>query len=283
MRCGVLHSLAIGLAGLHVSVASVCKPRSSVSGSSSVESVIESATSSLTLFSTSSAALTSTATDAVNTEATTVAESASTLEVTTTETATVAISTTEASTAETTVASGTVSESLDLPTTIEATTAVPSNTAVPLFRVTAQSGPTGGQTLLADRNGYAVLLYDNSEGDFSDAFFAVDPVTHYLMLDNKQPICGYFGENNGLAYWVQCDTTPTIEQAKLTCEIPNATGDVLECRVPEIICDNDCVPTGETWSFTYTNTWGLGRWSANLGSESVEEGYKTALIVEFLD
>ncbi|CAF3488783.1 unnamed protein product [Fusarium graminearum] len=253
------------------------------SDSSSFESVAESATSSLTLSSASSAALTSTETDVINTEATTVVESASTLEVTANETATTEVSTTEASTAEITATSGTISESIDLPTTVDATTAVPSNTAVPLFRVTAQSGPTGGQTLLADRNGYAVLLYDNSEGDFSDAFFAVDPVTHYLMLDNKQPICGYFGDNNGLAYWVRCDTSPTIEQAKLTCEIPTSTGEVLECRVPEIICDNDCVPTGETWSFTYTNTWGLGRWSANLGPESQNGGYKTALIVEFLD
>ncbi|PCD20951.1 hypothetical protein FGRA07_05103 [Fusarium graminearum] len=224
-----------------------------------------------------------TATDAISTEATTIAESASTLEIITTETATAAVSTTETDSAETTITSGTISESIDLPTTVEATTAAPSNTAVPLFRITAQSGPTGGQTLLADRNGYSVLLYDNSEGDFSDAFFAVDPVTNYLMLDNKQPICGYFGDNNGLAYWVRCDTSPTIEQAKLTCEIPTSTGEVLECRVPEIICDNDCVPTGETWSFTYTNTWGLGRWSANLGPESQNGGYKTALIVEFLD
>lgn len=237
----------------------------------------------MTISSVSSAAITSTATDAISNEATTIAESASTLEIITTETATAAVSTTETSTAETTVTSGTISESVDLPTTVEATTAAPSNTAVPLFRVTAQSGPTGGQTLLADRNGYSVLLYDNSEGEFSDAFFAVDPVTNYLMLDNKQPICGYFGDNNGLAYWVRCDTSPTIEQAKLTCEIPTSTGEVLECRVPEIICDNDCVPTGETWSFTYTNTWGLGRWSANLGPESQNGGYKTALIVEFLD
>ncbi|KAM0226764.1 hypothetical protein ACHAPO_012098 [Fusarium lateritium] len=277
MRFSILHWLAIGLSGLDIAVASVCKPKPSGSGTSSTEFISTSETSSLILSLASSTTLVST-----TTEATAITEPTTTLEVTEAETATTEVSTTEASTTETTATSGTISESLDLPTTTE-TTAVPSSTALPLFRVYAQGGPTDGLPLLADRDGYAILLYDNSQGEFTDAFFAVDPVTHYLMLDNEQPICGYFGENNGLASLVKCDSNGSTEEVEITCQVPEATGDSLSCSVAALVCDPTCMANGETWSTTYTDNWGGDvRFSANLGSDSVDGKSKVPLRVEFL-
>ncbi|RGP70206.1 activator of stress 1 [Fusarium sporotrichioides] len=279
MRYSILHSLALGLAGLDIATASVCKPRSSEPNPSSVESTIASETSAFAPSSASSATFASTTTDAVTTEDTTVTEVASTLEVTATESATSELSTTEAIIAETTATSGTIVES----TTTEVTTAIPSSTALPLFRVFAQGGRTDGLPLLADRNGYAILLYDNSQGDFSDAFFAVDPVTNYLMLDNEQPICGYFGDDNGYANIVRCSTGPTSEEVKITCQVPEATDDYLTCSVPALVCGSECVPNGETWSTMYTAQWGADvRYSANIGSDSVDGADKTPLKVVFL-
>ncbi|KAG8670800.1 hypothetical protein FPOAC2_04103 [Fusarium poae] len=277
MRFSTLYSLAIGLSGLDIAAASVCKPKPSGPASSSAESVSTLGTSSLTLSSASSATFAS-STEAATTEATTVAEPTTTLEVTETETAT-----TEASTSETTAPSGTISESLDIPTTTQTTVAIPSSTALPLFRVFAQGGPTDGLPLLADRNGQAILLFDNNEGDFTDAFFAVDPVTHHLMLDNEQPICGYFGDNNGLASLVRCDPGPTSEEVKIECQVPVATGDSLACSVAALVCDPNCMANGETWSTLYIDTWGGDvRHSSNLGSDSVDGKSKVPLRVEFL-
>ncbi|CEI60160.1 hypothetical protein FVEN_g8054 [Fusarium venenatum] len=277
MHFSILLSLAVGLSGLDIVAASVCKPKPSESGSSSAESVSTSGTSSLIFSSASSTIFASTTTEAITTEGTTIAEPTTTLEATETETAT-----TEASSTKTIATSSMISGSLGLPTTTQMT-AVPSSTVLPLFRVYAQGGPTDDLPLLADRNGYAILLYDNSQGHFTDAFFAVDPVTHYLMLDNEQPICGYFGDNNGLANLVRCETGPTTEEVKIECQVPKATGESLACSVAALVCDPNCMANGETWTSMYTDTWGGDvRFSANLGSDSVDGKSKVPLRIEFL-
>ncbi|KAF5660563.1 hypothetical protein FHETE_8903 [Fusarium heterosporum] len=266
MRFSVLHSLALGLPGLNIAVASVCKPRSP--GHSS--SVAQTTTNEISSLTSSSATFASTTTEVITTD--------------TTEATTVVTTTASAddtSTIENSVAPDPTSVSSDVVTTTSiTTTSIPSSTDIPLFRLIAQGGPADSQTLLADRTGFATLLFTQGAGDFTDAYFAVDPVTHYLLLDNEQPICGYFGDADGFATLSICSSSPSLEEVKITCEAP--TGTYLQCSVAALDCSGQCVATGETWSATYTGEWGFPiRYNARLGPDSVEGVSQTPFLIEF--
>ncbi|KAF4435197.1 hypothetical protein F53441_13552 [Fusarium austroafricanum] len=274
MRPSILYSLALGLANLDAAVA--------MSGPSSVESVAKLATSSFTLPEATSATFASTTAEAVTTDdkvtkTTTVAESVPTIEATITEIVTSQPS--AEATTETTASSGAVSASSG--SAIATTSATPSSTILPMFRLIAQGGPAANQPLLADREGYAILLFTAGQGDFTDAYFSVDPVTHYLLLDNEQPICGYFGDasDSGFANLVRCSDGPTMEEEKITCEAP--TGTYIQCSVAALDCTTQCIRTGDTWSTTYTGEWADNRYDAGLGPASVDGVPQTPFLIEF--
>ncbi|KAF4987782.1 hypothetical protein FGRMN_10158 [Fusarium graminum] len=260
MRHSVLRSLALCLSGLNIAVASVYY--SSLAAETTTNEISSLASSSATLASTT-------------TEVITTATSEATTVVTTTASAD------DTSTTENSVASDSTSVSSDVTATTSITTAsTSSSTDIPLFRLIAEGGPADGQILLADRNGPAALLFTQGAGDFTDAYFAIDPVTHYLLLDNEQPICGYFGDADGFATISRCDSSPSLEEVKVVCEAP--TGTYLQCSVAELDCSVECFATGETLSATYTGEWGFPtRYDARLGPDSVEGVSQTPLLIVF--
>ncbi|KAL6914848.1 hypothetical protein FSST1_012608 [Fusarium sambucinum] len=278
----ILRILAVGLSGIDVAVAGLCKPRSSASEASLVTT---GGTSSFALSSDTSATFASTTTDAVTsadtttaastdvtsvvTETSTAASDATTSGDATTEATTFATSTaiTEVAsttgadtTTETATTSGTViasSEITEAPTTTEETSAAaPTTTAVPMFRLVPAAGVYSGEPLLARRNRFTPLIFNSAQG-YTTAYFTVDTTTGRLLLDGTLPICGVFPGDDTSAFTV-CDATNLPEQEQyLTCETPTP-GSRLECSVPEVQCNmfTGCTSTGSYWYTTYIGSSG---------------------------
>ncbi|KAL7762732.1 hypothetical protein ACKLNR_009267 [Fusarium oxysporum f. sp. zingiberi] len=292
MHLSILRLLAVGLAGLDVAVAGPCKPRSSASESSIATTATTAGTSSFTLSSDTSATFASTTTEAVTTadtttEATTEVTSAVTetdtasTEVTTsgdttTEATTFATSTgtTEAAsttgadtTTETMTTSGTVTASSEITqapsTTEETTTAAATTTAVPMFRLLAETGAYANQPLLATRYQFTPLMFSSAQG-YTEAYFTVDATTGHLLLDGHLPVCG-FQPGDGTSAFTVCSDNMGGQEQFLTCEAP--TSSQLECTVPEVQCSmfsQTCTNTGALWGTTY-----IGPSGGNPGDKAI--------------
>ncbi|PCD46580.1 hypothetical protein AU210_001983 [Fusarium oxysporum f. sp. radicis-cucumerinum] len=301
MHLSILRLLAVGLAGLDVTVAGPCKPRSSASESSIAITATTAGTSSFTLSFDTSATFASTTTEAVTTadtttEATTEVTSAvtetdtasteaTTSGDTTTEATTFATSTgtTEAAsttgadaTTETMTTSGTVTASSEITqaptTTEETTTAAATTTAVPMFRLLAENGGYANQPLLATRYPFTPLMFSSAKG-YTEAYFTVDATTGHLLLDGHLPVCG-IQPGDGTSSFTVCSNNMGAQEQFLTCEAP--TSSQLECTVPEVQCNmfsQTCTNTGALWGTTYIGASGgtIGD-KAILGPQSMQ-GY----------
>ncbi|EXK49817.1 hypothetical protein FOMG_02297 [Fusarium oxysporum f. sp. melonis 26406] len=289
MHLSILRFLAVGLAGLDVTFAGPCKPRSSAFESSIATTATTAGTSSFTLSSDTSATFASTTTEAVTTaDTTTEATTEVTLAVTETDTAsteattsgdttTEAASTTGAdATTETMTTSGTVTASSEITqaptTTEETTTAAATTTAVPMFRLLAENGGYANQPLLATRYPFTPLMFSSAQG-YTEAYFTVDATTGHLLLDGHLPVCG-FQPGDGTSSFTVCSNNMGAQEQFLTCEAP--TSSQLECTVPEVQCSmfsQTCTNTGALWGTTYIGASGgtIGD-KAILGPQSMQ-GY----------
>ncbi|KAF5976392.1 hypothetical protein FBULB1_6951 [Fusarium bulbicola] len=213
-------SLAVGLIGV---AASPCKPLTSASIASSVESAVtETSTSAESLVTDT---LTSTAVDSTVTDLTTTATSADSTTLFTTETsaATTDFSSTGTS-ADTTTADATTTTS-DAPPVITT------------FAVVAGSGPSANNLLKSDNN-FGTPLYFGSSVTFPAQHYNIDAATGQIKA-GAMSLCAWFTHSEmTYAYITACNSNNenlTLGVVYLTCQAPTE-GSALQCSVPVLSC-----------------------------------------------
>ncbi|UZP36898.1 hypothetical protein NXS19_004714 [Fusarium pseudograminearum] len=235
MRISAFRALASSLAFNSAAVASVCKPRSSAPIPLSLST---SEAFSSTLIPSSTTVLTYDA-------------SAVSLGTTTSEVvvSTDGSSSTEKDTAESATSIETLSTTAVAPDSSITTTEVPtsaftatssattSDAALPSFIISPFRPPFNGQPMLSNRvTGNLLFLSVVNKPEYTAGVFTIDPESGHLLLDNKQPICAIYGQDDSNPWLEVCPRFLAEEEVTITCQIVDSE---LECKIPAVYCSSN--------------------------------------------
>ncbi|WXC44579.1 hypothetical protein QX201_004314 [Fusarium graminearum] len=238
MRISAFRVLASSLAFNSVAVASACKPRSSAPIPLSLS------TSEVLSYTSISASTTVVTYDASTTSGVSLGTTTSEVVVSTDESSSTKKDTAESPTSTETLSTTTVAPDSSITTTEVPTPAftatswtTTSDAALPSFIISPFRPPFNGQPMLSNRvTGNLLYLSVVNKPEYTAGVFTIDPESGHLLLDNKQPICAIYSQDDSNPWLEVCPRFLAEEEVMITCQIVDSE---LECKIPAVYCSNN--------------------------------------------